>query len=158
LRERFKPIDFESGAGAVVGLLVETPDKKRTLFVGNVGESRLVIVDDKKFIQATEDAKPDKEKFVRSVQARGGKVVDKRSSEPQAVFYRNSKGECRRLSATSSLGMACAPSLSSKPTITCYTELEKHKKLTLLLGNRSIFKVLSSRQVAAMVQEGINEN
>jgi protein phosphatase 1L len=128
-----------SGSTAVVAMIFDGK-----LWAANVGDSRMILVNDGQIVPLSEDADPADERYQRCIANRGGFVVE--------------RGPVHRVCGVIAVARALGDhdlegAMSARPKITAIPLKEIRAGSHLMLGCDGIFDVASTRQVGRAIQE-----
>lgn len=127
-----------SGTTAAICLLLG-----KTLWVANVGDSRVVYIEQKKVVQLSEEAKVTVRKYRHEIYQRGGVT-----SQDRVI------GETGTLNMARSVGDIDQPSISALPTIKKYGSLFKKKEdAYLVLACDGLWDVVDPKRAAKVCLE-----
>lgn len=133
LSEDFSAQCKKSGCTATIAVKME-----EELWIINVGDSRTLIDNGGKVIQATEDAEPDCEEYKKGVLERGGMV-----RTLYGVARVNGVLAVARAIGDKNVG----PGMTARPRITRYDMKKLEPDAHLILACDGLFEVATSRQV-----------
>lgn len=146
LKECFINLDRDyserGGTTATVALILE--DK---VWVANVGDSRTILCNGDQAIQLSEDAKPDMDRYERSILKLGGTVVNNRGARINGML-----GVARAVGDKHIIGKKGMCCVSPKPKITQHS-LEGLQNGYLVLACDGLYDVATTGQVANAVKQ-----
>lgn len=139
--------DYEGNDGTTATVAIVLNGK---IWVANVGDARTILVNkDGKATQASEDAKPNMDKYQKSIEKLGGMVimnrVNMKLAVARAVGDKNIKGKD---------GKCC---ISPNPKITCFP-LEDFKGGHLVLACDGLYDVATTNEVGQAISEMAGRN
>jgi protein phosphatase 1L len=149
LKACFKKLneDYKDGAGTTATVAVILGNK---LWVANVGDSRTILVKkDGSVTQASEDAKPEIERYKRKIESLGG-FVEERAFGPQAV--NGILAVARAIGDKALVGKTRKAVVSPDPKITNYA-LDDFKEGYLVLACDGLYDVATSNEVGKAIKE-----
>ncbi len=130
------------GSTANVVLRIE-----KDLWIANTGDSRaLVINDEGRVIQLSEDAKPDEDKFLKSIEKRGGQVIKDK------IVKVDETGKMNRLGAARAIGdHEFEGAVTARPKITKFLLPDDFSGYTVVQCCDGVFDVGSTNEVGNLV-------
>ena len=146
--------DFSGIGGTTATIAVILNDH---IWIANVGDSRALLVQDEGVaIQATEDAKPEMDKYKRKVEQLGGEVTY--ASDVNGAIWRVNKilAVARAIGDKIILGKSGQCCISPKPKITRFP-LKDFKGGYLALACDGLFDVASTNQVGQAIDKMAEE-